>query len=484
MQKDPKDQQILILSEATEINVSMLQNIMSADVTEQNIDEFGRFESLKLTVNPSKAKAFLEKVEGRSVLPMFVNPKMDEILRKFILNADDREKILKAYLNDGMTLETATIEQMPSEPQPEEIETPAEKAPATLDIDKIKRGITAILSTSLSGVRRYMRPTDEIVDSVFYVLDAPSIGSLDGVGMFISSAFADLFAKENATIVNKFVAFNLLVTKYEAYLKKLYYLIHQEEVRPQYEGDDVTWKDVIHSFHCLWGLRNNHDAAYQQLYQCLTLVKGWRNDESHISPTASEQELNLAIHAIVTMYFFATGSCITDLESAGHNPEDNRSAAVVMKHRNYRDIIPDTEVSIAQDDGRMAADVSNLPEKTRMEILRKSIIALMQYGDKKKDAVFTKQRHWEAIYRIAADLGFVIDFEYPYFKRFIDGMKLENLPAPLTHDFLDKANTGVYARSFSEWTGDGMTDRKLQEYEDIRHCAEIFKEIVEGNIPV
>ena len=46
------------------------------------------------------------------------------------------------------------------------------------------------------------------------------------------------------------------------------------------------------------------------------LVKGWRNDESHISPTASEQEINAAIKIIVTLYFYTTGSCIDALNFA------------------------------------------------------------------------------------------------------------------------------------------------------------------------
>jgi len=476
--------QILILSEATEINISMLQKIMSSDVTEQNIDEFGRFENLKLTVNPSKAKAFLEKVEGKQVLSMLVNPKMDRTLRMFILNADDRTKILKAYLNDEVTLETATIDQIP-EQQPEEIETPEEETQEVLDIDKIKTGITSIISTSLSGVLKYMRPIDEIVDSVFYVLNAKSIDSLDSVGMYLSSAFSDLFAKENATVVNKFVAFNLLVTKFEAYLKKLYYLINKEEVKPQYEGDDVTWKDVIHGFGCLWGLKNNLNASYQQLYQYLILVKGWRNDESHISPTASEKELQVAINTIVTLYFYTSGSCITDLESARYNIKDHTSKIISMKSENYNNT--EAEAFDINEDisGKMAAESVNirkLPEEARIEILRESIIKLINYSYIKEKSVFTRQRHWEAIYRIAADLGFVIDGDYSYFNRIIGEMKFENLPATLSRNLIEKTNKGVYASSLENWTSEGLTGNQLKEYEDIRHCAKVFKTIVKENL--
>ena len=161
-----------------------------------------------------------------------------------------------------------------------------------------------------------MRPLDEIVGSVFTVLSNASIETLDSVGLYISRAFTDLFVKE-ASIVDRFVSFNLLVTKFEAYLKKLYFLIHKEEVKPQYEGQETTWKDVIHGFPCLWNLKYSQDDESQKLYQYLSMVKVWRNIESHISPTASEQEIVAAINIIITLYFYTTGNCITDLECEG-----------------------------------------------------------------------------------------------------------------------------------------------------------------------
>jgi len=126
----------------------------------------------------------------------------------------------------------------------------------------------------------------------------------------------EIFASSEPNIVRKSVAFNLLATKYEAYLKKLYYLLKGEEVKPQHEGEDVTWKNVIHAFPCLWGLKNNLRPEYQELYRYLMMVKTWRNDESHISPTASEGEFDAAIKIIIAMYGFATASSITELEEA------------------------------------------------------------------------------------------------------------------------------------------------------------------------
>ena len=306
--------QIMTLSEATGLNTSQLINIMSSDVNEQNLNEFNRFENLKLTLDLQKTCVFLAKITGETIPAFMVIPKADSVLRKFILDLEARKKILDAWLKDDATLESAeeNMEETTVVPIVEEPEEPA------LDIKKVKTRIDEILTNTLTGVRKYMRRQDEIIDSVFYILDKKSLEKLDGVGLFIMRACTNLFVKK-ATIVDKFVSFNLLVTKFEAYLKKLYFLMKKAEVRPQYEGQDVTWKDVIHAIRPLWNLKYSANDRYKQLYHYLLMVKEWRNNESHISPTASEKEVDAAICIIITMYFFATGSCITDLESVGHN---------------------------------------------------------------------------------------------------------------------------------------------------------------------
>ena len=112
------------------------------------------------------------------------------------------------------------------------------------------------------------------------------------------------------------MSFNLLVTKYEAYLKKLYYIIHEEEIEPQFVGQEVSWKDVIHAFSCLWSLKWSTNEAEKTISEYLNMIKGWRNDESHISPTATEQEVEAAIHIILAMYGFVTAKCMNKLEYA------------------------------------------------------------------------------------------------------------------------------------------------------------------------
>lgn len=460
--------QIMILAEATGVNASQLEHILNRGVNEQNLNEFSQFDKLKNTLNLTKTGEFIAKVEGKTIAPRLVMPKADQILREFILDSGSRERILKAYLNDGEKF--TTVEEPSSAEQPgETTDNTQPESELPLDIEIVKSKVNEILSTTLSDVAPNMRSRNEVLNSVFYVIEKKSVDSLDNVGMFITRAFTNLYGKK-VSIVDKFVAFNLLVTKFEAYLKKLYYLIHGNEIRPRNEGDDVTWKDVIYAHRCLWNLKYSTDTAKQELYGYLLLVKGWRNTESHISPTASEQEVDTAISIIISMYFYATGSSITDLEMAGHDVNGPAPLSYAINtDEDYIRMVAETE------------NIKDLPEEKRIEILKKCIVKLLGYNPKK--STFSKQRHWESIYRIAEDFGFVIDGDYAYFKSIIDKMQLNNLPVALTHEFLDKANTGIYAHNYDEWSSAGLTGRKFQEFEDIKHCAEAFKKIVEENIP-
>lgn len=480
-QSNELEKQILNLSEATGVNAAQLKDIMSSEVTEQNLNEYNRFENLKLTLDLQKTQIFVGKVTGRTIMPFMVAMWADKLLRMFILDPDARERILYAWLHDDVTMEDDIHET-------EEEETSESSAQTEPSTEEVKMHIKAILDKTLAGVARYMRSQDEVIQSVFYVLDKESLDELDGVSVFIHRAFTDLF-KENATIVDKHVAFNLLVTKYEAYLKKLYYLMTRQKCQPQHEGEDVTWKDVIHAIQPLWRLKFSKDESYHQLYDYLQMVKNWRNSEAHISPTATEQEIDAAINVVITMYFFATGSCITDLESNGHDidevtSESHTSSAAYMKYT-----INDEELEEDDDASgmgmHMAAErpsVKGLSEETRLEMLKTCITKLVNYSYSKRDSVFTKLRHWEAVYRIAADYGFVIDGDYAYFKRVIDNMHINHLPHELPANYLANSNTGIYANDIRDWNSEGLEGRALKEYEDIKKCADVFQVIVERAI--
>ena len=120
----------------------------------------------------------------------------------------------------------------------------------------------------------------------------------------------------------------------------------------------------------------------------------------------------------------------------------------------------------------------------RIDVLRKSMMQMINHGGyRATDKTFCKQRHWISIYRIAADEGFTIDGDFWYFKHIIDGMKLPIEDISLKASTLEQTVKGVYANSFADWKSDGLSGRRLNEYNDIRHCAEVFAKILAENRP-
>ena len=81
-----KDDQIHRLAAyALGLNELMLRNLMAQHVTEDNINEFGRFDALKATVDKARAKAYFEALTGIKLPIPKVNIRVDNLLRDFIL---------------------------------------------------------------------------------------------------------------------------------------------------------------------------------------------------------------------------------------------------------------------------------------------------------------------------------------------------------------------------------------------------------------
>lgn len=81
-----KNDQIHRVAVALGLDEAKLRNIMSLQLNSSNINEFGRYDDLKKTVDKAKAKAYFEKVEGTKIIPPKVNVKVDNLLREFIQN--------------------------------------------------------------------------------------------------------------------------------------------------------------------------------------------------------------------------------------------------------------------------------------------------------------------------------------------------------------------------------------------------------------
>ena len=73
------------LADVLGVDEDLLRQFMDLAITEENINEYGRFDALKKTIDKAKAKAYFETVEGIKLIPPKVMQKADKLLRRFIL---------------------------------------------------------------------------------------------------------------------------------------------------------------------------------------------------------------------------------------------------------------------------------------------------------------------------------------------------------------------------------------------------------------
>ena len=83
-QVNAKNDQIHRFAMAVGVDEEKLRAIMAIHATESTINEYGRFDALKASVDMKIAKQFFEAVEGKPLPSFKITIKLDELLRKFI----------------------------------------------------------------------------------------------------------------------------------------------------------------------------------------------------------------------------------------------------------------------------------------------------------------------------------------------------------------------------------------------------------------
>lgn len=80
-----KDEQVDKVVTALGVDRALLNDLMMLDLNEANLNEFGRFDRLKNTIDKESAKAYFERVEKTPISPFRVNLKAADLLKRFLL---------------------------------------------------------------------------------------------------------------------------------------------------------------------------------------------------------------------------------------------------------------------------------------------------------------------------------------------------------------------------------------------------------------
>lgn len=83
---EAKNDQIHRFADTLGVDEKLLRDLMALHPTQKNINNFGRYDTIRSTIDLAKAKVYFERVEGVSLIPPKVAAKADNLLRKFILD--------------------------------------------------------------------------------------------------------------------------------------------------------------------------------------------------------------------------------------------------------------------------------------------------------------------------------------------------------------------------------------------------------------
>ena len=319
-QKRECDQQVYTLAEVTGLNINRLKDLVTNDTTAENVNEHGRFDELIRTFDKAKAVDFLKKVTGQDVPKRFVITNMSSIVRRFILDPTDRARIIYAYQNAAFILDENIPDVLPEEEQQQE--APEDEQQRTeynkCTYDEMKENLREVVKRDLRKVPN-MPLTRNVVDGFFKILTIHTIPSVDGVGLDLYKAIDELFGRKKVNIIDKHVNSGNLSVKFEVFLKKIYYMIHGEEMRPSGDSDKVTLSTCIFAFDCLKRLRYSPRETEQKLSGYLNLIRNNRNTSdgngAHASYLLTEAQLDENIKAFATLYLYVTGMCYDELKA-------------------------------------------------------------------------------------------------------------------------------------------------------------------------
>ena len=318
-QKRECDQQVYTLAEATGMNITKLKELVRKDTNEQNINEQGRFNELIKTLDKIKAIDFLKKVTGQDVPKHFVITNMSSLVRRFILAPSDRSKIIYAYQNAESLLDVNIPDELSE--QQETQETPEQQQQREednkLSLDDMMENVRNLVKKDLRKIAN-MPPTKDVVNSFFKILATNTIPSVDGVGLDVYKAMDELFRRKKVEFVDKHVNSGNLSVKFEVFLKKIYYMLHGEELKPSEKGKNVTLATCIFAFPCLKNLRWSSKETEQKLSGYLDVIRNNRNTSdgngAHSSYLLTEQQLDDNIKAFTTLYLYVAGMSLNELK--------------------------------------------------------------------------------------------------------------------------------------------------------------------------
>lgn len=182
-------------------------------------------------------------------------------------------------------------------------------------IRNLREKMIPLIREDFAGLAGVGRTLEEAFDWMIDVLKVNSINKYNGLGDNILNALFKLYCSPNTlTLAEKRTYLKDLATGYEAYLKKLYFLITDKEVTDK--NGDVEHAALSNALYCMHlnKLKYSNKPIDLKFAQYVDLLVNLRNDENHEAKSLSAKEVQLGIHVATVMFMYVTFKNITELE--------------------------------------------------------------------------------------------------------------------------------------------------------------------------
>ena len=154
---------------------------------------------------------------------------------------------------------------------------------------------------------------DEVLRLFFCLVNAETIPALQGLRKILRNTLNCLYRAQHREEDYR-TWYADLVSRFEAFLKKIYWLQHGVPMPPNSEGRDPALLDAVRHFPRIASLYHTRNPMHERFKEYYNVVFTWRNKENHSAEDLPANLLPAALHAAVAMYLYTTMVSAPDLK--------------------------------------------------------------------------------------------------------------------------------------------------------------------------
>lgn len=144
----------------------------------------------------------------------------------------------------------------------------------------------------------------DVLDLFFRVVNIDTIPDLQGLRSILRRTLNCLYRAQHREEDYR-TWYADLVSRFEAFLKKIYWLEHGVRMPLNAEGREPALRETISYFPKIETLYGTSNPKFEQFKTYYHVLYNWRNNENHRAVEISADLLPTGLHAVVAMYLFA-----------------------------------------------------------------------------------------------------------------------------------------------------------------------------------